>query len=168
LRRTIRQIRSLAILYFVQGICYLAYFLWRGVFSRIGFFRAPPGLVFLYEIYLLSVFFASLYFFYMFYSLHSGKRSVKKSDLAISSLSMFLWILPAITSFGNASSYLTNPNIPPEIKAQWFHYLLSGIFFIAVGIMNILSLLYIHNLQPKEKKKSSHQKDADQTKDRSI
>jgi len=99
--------RPLAILYFLQGVCYLALFLWRGVFSKIGFFRA-----------------------------------VKKSMLIISSLSTILWIFPAILSFGNALTYLTDPNIPPDIAAQWVHFLWTGVFFSAIGLMNIASIVY--------------------------
>jgi len=153
LPRTTKQARPLAILYSAQGTCYLAYSLWR-VFNKISFFRAPPGLVFLYEVYLIFVFIASLYFFYMSLRLFWGRRPVKKSDLVISSLSAILWIPPAITSFGNASTYLTNPNIPPEIKAQWVHYLWSGAFFVAIGIINIASILYViynRKNQPKQK-----------------
>ena len=134
--------RPLAILYFLQGVCYLALFLWRGVFSKIGFFRAPPGLIFLYEVYLLFVLFASLYFLYTSYGLFRGQRSVKKSMLIISSLSTILWVFPAIFSFGNALTYLTDPNIPPDIGAQWVHFLWTGVFFSAIGLMNIASIVY--------------------------
>ncbi len=134
--------KPLIVLYFTQGTCYLAYSLWR-VFSRIVFFRAPPGLVFLYEVYLIFVFVASLYFLYTSLLLFSDRRPVKKSDLVNSSLSTILWILPAILSFGNANTYLTNPNIPTDIKAQWVQYLWTGIFFTAIGIMNMASILYI-------------------------
>ena len=132
----------LALLCVAQGTCYLAYLLWRGVFSRIGFFRVPPGLVFLYGVYHLFVFFASIYFLYTSYGLLRG-RSVKKSLLVNLSLSAILWVLPAILSFGNAITYLTNPNIPSDIKARWVHFLWTGVFFSAIGIMDIASILCI-------------------------
>ena len=133
----------LAVFYVAQGTCYLAFFLWRGFLSRISFFRAPPGLIFLYEVYLLFFFLTSLYFLYTSYRLFRGQRPVKKSLLVISSLSVILWILPAILSFGNAITYLTNPNMPPDMKARWLDYLWSGVFFSAIGIMNIASILYV-------------------------
>ena len=135
-----RTTRLLAVLYAAQGTCYLAYFLWRGFFSRISFFRAPPALIFFYQVYLLFFLFASLYFLYMSYGLLRGQRPVKKSMLIISSLSAILWIPPAILSFGNAITYLTNPNIPPDTRAQWVHHLWTGVFFGAVGILNTASI----------------------------
>lgn len=143
-----RTTRPLAFLYVAQGTCYLAYFLWRAVFSKMTFYRAPPGIIFLYELYLLFVLFASLYFLYTSYRLFKGQRSVGRSLLVTSSLSAILWILPAMTSFGNASTYLTNPNMPPETRAQWVRYLWTGVYFSAIGTMNIASILYtIHHLR---------------------
>ena len=40
-----RRAAPLAILYFMQGACYLACSLWR-MFTKISFFKAPPGEVF--------------------------------------------------------------------------------------------------------------------------
>lgn len=68
---------------------------------------------------------------------------MKKPLLVISSLSVVLWVFPAILSFGNAITYLTNPNMPPDMKAHWVNYLWSGIFFSSIGIMNIVSILYL-------------------------
>lgn len=142
-----RTTTPIAVLYVAQGTCYLAYLLWRVVFSRISFFRAPPGLIFLYEVYLLFVFFVSLYFLYTSYSLFRGQRSVTKSLLVGSSLSGVMWVLPAILSFGSAITYLTNPNIPPDTRAQWVNRLSTGLFFAAIGTMNIVSILRIvHHL----------------------
>ena len=137
-----RTTRPLAFLYVAQGTCYLAYFLWRAVFSKMTFYRAPPAIILLYEVYLLFVLFASLRFLYTSYRLFKGQRPVGKSLLVTSCLSAILWVLPAILSFGNATTYLTNPNIPPEIRAQWVHYLWTGVFFSAIGTMNIASILY--------------------------
>lgn len=137
-----RTARPLAFLFVAQGTCYFAYFLWRAVFSKMIFFRAPPGIIFLCEVYLLFALFASLYFLYTSYRLFRRQRSVGKSLLVTLSLSAMLWILPAILSFGNANTYLTNPNIPPETKAQWVHYLMTGVYFSAIGTMNIASILY--------------------------
>jgi len=69
-----RTTNSLAVLYFAQGTLYLAFLLWRGVFSRIAFFRVPPALVLFYMVYLLLVFVAVLYFLYASYGLFSGNR----------------------------------------------------------------------------------------------
>jgi len=138
-----RTINPLAALYFAQGTCYLAYLLWRGVFSRIAFFRVPLALVLLYGVYLLLVFVVVLYLLYASYGLFSGKRQVRKFDLFISCFSAVLWVLPAILSFGNAATYLTDPSIPPDLKAQWTRHLLIGVFFVAIGVMNIASILYI-------------------------
>ncbi|MCW4026277.1 MAG: hypothetical protein NWE76_02180, partial [Candidatus Bathyarchaeota archaeon] len=133
----------LAALYPAQGAPYLAYMLWRAVFHKASFYRAPPALIFLYEVYLLSVLFASLYFFYVSYGLLRGRRQVNKFLLVTSSFSAVLWFLPAILSLGNASTYLTAPNMPPDIKASWVEYLGTGVFFSAIGIMNIASILNI-------------------------
>ena len=113
------------------------------MFSRISFFRVPLGLVFLYGVYLLFVLFASIYFLYTSYGLFVGRRRVNRFLLVISSLSAVLWIFPAILSFGNASTYLTAPNMPPDMKAHWVDYLWTGVFFAAIGIMNITSILCI-------------------------
>jgi len=117
--------------------------LWRGVFHKASFYRAPPALIFLYEVYLLSVLFASLYFFYVSYGLLRGRRQVNRFLLVTSSFSAVLWTFPAILSLGNASTYLTAPNMPPDIKASWVEYLGTGVFFSAVGIMNVASILNI-------------------------
>ena len=115
--QTTRKVRALAVLYVAQGICYLMCSLWR-VLSGIGFFRAPPGLVLLYNVYLLLVFIASLYFLYLSYSFLRGQRPLKKSNLINSALSAILWILPAIFSFGTANTYRIDPHIPLDIKAH--------------------------------------------------
>ena len=141
-KNLLRTRRPLAALCVVQGTCYLAYFLWRAVFSKMTFFRAPPGIILLYGVYLLFVLFASLYFLYTSYRLFKGQRPVGKSLLITSCLSAILWILPAILSFGNANTYLTNPNITPETRAQWVRYLWTGIFFSAIGTMNVATILY--------------------------
>ena len=138
-----RTINPLAVLYFAQGTLYLAYLLWRCVFSGISFFRVPPALVLLYGVYLLLVFVVVLYSLYASYGLFSGKRQVRKFDLFISCFSAVLWVLPAILSFGNAATYLTDPSIPPDLKAQWTRHLLIGVFFTAIGVMNTASILYI-------------------------
>ena len=135
--------RPLAFLNLAQGTSYLAYMLWRGVFHKASFYRAPPALIFLYEVYLLSVLFASLYFFYVSYGLLRGRRQVNRFLLVTTSFSAVLWILPAILSFGNAGTYLTAPNMPPDINARWVEYLVTGVFFSAIGIMNIASILNI-------------------------
>lgn len=141
--RTTEQAKPLATLYIAQGTCYLAYSVWCGFSRRISFFRVPPGLALLYEAYLAFAFFASFYFLYASFGLLSGKRQVKKADFIYSSLSLALWIPPAILSFGNAATYLKDPDIPLDLKAMWIHYLWTGVFFVFIGVMNMASILYI-------------------------
>jgi len=134
--------RVLAFFYIVEGVFYLAYSFWRMVVNPLEFYRAPPPLEFMAYVFLLLMFTAGVFFVSRsFRLLKIGKPS--KTDLIAVVCSMPLWAVPALFALGNANTYLTSPSIPEELRSYGFYYLRVGIMFMAVGIINLLSLFYL-------------------------
>jgi len=72
-----------------------------------------------------------------FILLIGGKRLL--SDYYVSVFSVFLWVFPALISFGNARTYFMAA--PLSLRPYAYSYLTTGMLFAIIGLINILSLI---------------------------
>jgi len=133
--------RILAFFYFVEGFLYLIYSVWRLVISPLTFFRAPPPLELMVRIFILLMFVAGILFVHRAYSLLTGRS--RNRGFVPSICSVPLWSIPALFALGNASTYITSPSIPVELRPYGFYYLTVGVMFVVIGIINLSSLFYL-------------------------
>ena len=132
--------RLLGVFYIVEGLLFLAYSTWRLWIHPLEFYRAPPLLDVLAKIFMLSMFAAGIFYISRAPSIIRGFFKSRTPDIIASVLPIPLWLSPALLSIGNANTYLTWPYVPAELRATGFYYAQLAVFFIAIGIFNILSL----------------------------
>jgi len=132
--------RLLGVFYIVEGLLFLAYSTWRLWIHPLEFYRAPPLLDVLARIFMLSMFAAGIFYISRAPSIIRGFFKSRTPDIIASVLSIPLWLFPALLSIGNANTYLTSPYVPAELRTTGFYYVQVALFFVAIGIFNILSL----------------------------
>jgi len=133
-------IRVLAILFVVEGLFYVTYTVYHTVLNRLEFYRAPPLITPLAYAFFLTMLGVGVFFISRAIILLFGGKSLP-SDYYVSIVSFYLWVLPALFSFGNARTYFATA--PLSLRPVAYTYLTTGIIFTIIGVFNILSLLYM-------------------------
>ena len=143
-----------AVFYILDGVFYLVFSLWHTLINPLEFYRAPPGLESMAYAFLLVMFIAGVFFISRAYTLLKGWVRLSLTDLYASVFSLPLWFFPALISLGNARTYLTEPYIPEQLRSYGFYYLQIGVMFLAVGLINISSIIYLILLRLRKYRKS--------------
>jgi hypothetical protein len=146
------RIRVLAIQFVAEGLFYVTYTVWQTVLNRLEFYRAPPLITPLAYAFFLAMLGVGVFFISRaFFLLIGGKRSL--SDYYVSIFSFFLWVFPALISFGNARTYFATA--PLSLRPYAYSYLATGILFAIIGVINILSLICMSAETREDQKRSS-------------
>ena len=131
----------LAILFFAEGLFFVAFTVWTTVINQLEFYRAPPLLETLAYGFFLVMFGVGAFFVARALVLSTRSTGLLASDSYMSAFSFLLWIFPALTSFGNANSYFTTA--PMSLRPYAYQYLMLGILFTIIGAINISSMIYM-------------------------
>jgi uncharacterized membrane protein len=133
-------IRVLAILFAIEGLFYVTYTVWNTILNRLEFYRAPPLITPLAYAFFLVMLGVGVYFICRAFILPIGGKRLP-ADYYVSIVSFYLWIFPALFSFGNARTYFATA--PLSLRPVAYAYLTTGIIFTIIGVLNILSLVYM-------------------------
>ncbi len=149
MREPKRRVLMIGILFGAQGVFYLVFSLWLTIINPLRFGRTPPLLKTLAYAFLFVMLVVGVYFIVRAFTLLAWAR-LSRSDFYVSIFSIVLWVLPAQLSFGNAHTYLTTA--PHELRFFGYIYLMIGVLFLAIGIINIASVIYLSLLRGRQER----------------